>query len=81
MFVFSLILLCFLQEYDFRVRWPTVKLLTVLLRNQGNQIQQAILVSPLGMSFIFAAQHCLDFVIVVYVLKITSILLSIFPIQ
>ncbi|XP_065063529.1 general vesicular transport factor p115-like [Rhopilema esculentum] len=43
-------LLELLEEYDFRVRWPTVKLLTVLLRNQGNQIQQAILVSPLGVS-------------------------------
>jgi len=43
-------LLELLEEYDFRVRWPTVKLLTNLLKNQGNQIQQAILVSPLGVS-------------------------------
>eukprot|EP00794_Sanderia_malayensis_P011932 gene11932-13168_t len=44
------VLLGLLEEYDFRVRWPAVKLLTTLLKNQGNQVQQAILVSPLGVS-------------------------------
>lgn len=39
-----------LQEYDFHVRWPTVKLLTILLTNKGKDLQEAILVSPMGVS-------------------------------
>lgn len=37
-----------LQEFDFHVRWPGVKLLTSLLKQQGPQVQQIILVSPMG---------------------------------
>jgi len=43
-------LLALLEEYDFRVRWPTVKLLITLLTNRAIQIQQCVLVSPLGVS-------------------------------
>ncbi|XP_038648785.1 general vesicular transport factor p115 isoform X4 [Scyliorhinus canicula] len=44
------LLLSLLEEFDFHVRWPAVKLLTALLKNQGPQVQQIILVSPLGVS-------------------------------
>lgn len=40
----------FLQEYDFHVRWPTVKLLTILLTNRSRDLQECILVSPMGVS-------------------------------
>uniref|UniRef100_I3N609 General vesicular transport factor p115 n=1 Tax=Ictidomys tridecemlineatus TaxID=43179 RepID=I3N609_ICTTR len=46
---FPLILLCF-YEFDFHVRWPGVKLLTSLLKQLGPQVQQIILVSPMGVS-------------------------------
>ncbi|KAG3276410.1 USO1 vesicle transport factor [Ictidomys tridecemlineatus] len=39
-----------LQEFDFHVRWPGVKLLTSLLKQLGPQVQQIILVSPMGVS-------------------------------
>uniref|UniRef100_A0A665XE49 General vesicular transport factor p115 n=1 Tax=Echeneis naucrates TaxID=173247 RepID=A0A665XE49_ECHNA len=38
------------NEFDFHVRWPGVKLLTALLKNQGVQVQGVILVSPMGVS-------------------------------
>ncbi|KAM6941587.1 general vesicular transport factor p115 isoform 4-T4 [Lycodopsis pacificus] len=44
------LLLSLLEEFDFHVRWPGVKLLTVLLKNQGVQVQGIILVSPMGVS-------------------------------
>lgn len=44
------LLLTLLEEFDFHVRWPGVKLLTALLKNQGPQIQGIILVSPMGVS-------------------------------
>ncbi|KAL3272783.1 hypothetical protein HHI36_014243 [Cryptolaemus montrouzieri] len=44
------LVLSFLEEYDFRVRWPAVKLLTSLLANKPKEIQDIILVSPLGVS-------------------------------
>ncbi|XP_060707489.1 general vesicular transport factor p115 isoform X4 [Hemiscyllium ocellatum] len=44
------LLLSLLEEFDFHVRWPAVKLLTALLKNQGPQVQQIILVSPMGVS-------------------------------
>ncbi|EDO45455.1 predicted protein, partial [Nematostella vectensis] len=44
------LLLGILEEYEFHVRWPTVKLLTMLLTNKGNLLQQCILVSPMGVS-------------------------------
>ncbi|XP_075058158.1 general vesicular transport factor p115 isoform X4 [Mixophyes fleayi] len=44
------LLLSILEEFDFHVRWPGVKLLTTLLKQQGTQVQQIILVSPMGVS-------------------------------
>lgn len=44
------LLLTLLEEFDFHVRWPGVKLLTVLLKSQGTQVQGIILVSPMGVS-------------------------------
>ncbi|XP_047434531.1 general vesicular transport factor p115 isoform X1 [Mugil cephalus] len=44
------LLLTLLEEFDFHVRWPAVKLLTALLKNQGVQVQGIILVSPMGVS-------------------------------
>ncbi|XP_043917043.1 general vesicular transport factor p115 isoform X2 [Protopterus annectens] len=44
------LLLSILEEFDFHARWPGVKLLTALLKHQGSQVQQIILVSPMGVS-------------------------------
>lgn len=44
------LVLSFMEEYDFRVRWPAVKLLTSLLANKQKDIQEIILVSPMGVS-------------------------------
>uniref|UniRef100_W5N7M5 General vesicular transport factor p115 n=1 Tax=Lepisosteus oculatus TaxID=7918 RepID=W5N7M5_LEPOC len=44
------LLLSLLEEFDFHVRWPGVKLLTALLKNQCAQVQGVILVSPMGVS-------------------------------
>ncbi|KAH0627061.1 hypothetical protein JD844_002432 [Phrynosoma platyrhinos] len=44
------LLLTYLEEFDFHVRWPGVKLLTALLKQQGPPVQQIILVSPMGVS-------------------------------
>ncbi|KAM9315147.1 general vesicular transport factor p115 isoform 1-T1 [Pholidichthys leucotaenia] len=44
------LLLSLLEEFDFHVRWPGVKLLTALLKSQGVQVQGVILVSPMGVS-------------------------------
>lgn len=44
------LVLSFLEEYDFRVRWPAVKLLTSLLANKPKEIQDIVLVSPMGVS-------------------------------
>ncbi|KAM4809277.1 general vesicular transport factor p115 isoform 1-T1 [Rhinophrynus dorsalis] len=44
------LLLSILEEFDFHVRWPGVKLLTTLLKQQGPQVQQIVLVSPMGVS-------------------------------
>ncbi|XP_049802866.1 general vesicular transport factor p115 [Schistocerca nitens] len=44
------LVLGFLEEYDFHVRWPAVKLLTNLLANKPKEIQEIILVSPMGVS-------------------------------
>ncbi|XP_047144937.1 general vesicular transport factor p115 isoform X1 [Hydra vulgaris] len=43
-------LLGLLEEYEFRIRWATVRLLIALLNNRTIQIQQCVLVSPLGVS-------------------------------
>lgn len=42
--------LTFLEEIDFKVRWPAIKLLTSLLANRTKDIQEIILVSPMGVS-------------------------------
>lgn len=39
-------LLNLLEEYDFPVRWPTVKLLTTLLTNKTTRVQECVLESP-----------------------------------
>uniref|UniRef100_S4RHG7 Uncharacterized protein n=1 Tax=Petromyzon marinus TaxID=7757 RepID=S4RHG7_PETMA len=44
------LLLSFLEEFEFPVRWATVKLLTVLLKNRGPAVHQIILVTPTGVS-------------------------------
>ncbi|KAH3872422.1 general vesicular transport factor p115-like isoform X2 [Dreissena polymorpha] len=44
------LLLSLLEEYDFHVRWPTVKLLTTLLTNKVKELQECILVFPMGVS-------------------------------
>ncbi|KAG7459030.1 hypothetical protein MATL_G00226880, partial [Megalops atlanticus] len=44
------LILTLLEEFDFHVRWPGVKLLTALLKNQSSQVQGIILVSPMGVS-------------------------------
>ncbi|GJQ79959.1 putative protein transporter [Trypoxylus dichotomus] len=44
------LVLGFLEEYDFKVRWPAVKFLTSLLASKPKEIQDIILVSPMGVS-------------------------------
>uniref|UniRef100_A0A8C1QNW3 General vesicular transport factor p115 n=1 Tax=Cyprinus carpio TaxID=7962 RepID=A0A8C1QNW3_CYPCA len=44
------LLLTLLEEFDFHVRWPGVKLLTALLKSQCAPVQGIILVSPMGVS-------------------------------
>ncbi|XP_036407274.1 general vesicular transport factor p115-like [Megalops cyprinoides] len=44
------LILRLLEEFDFHVRWPAVKLITALLKNRCAQVQGIILVSPMGVS-------------------------------
>lgn len=44
------LVLSFLEEFDYRVRWPAVRLLTSLLASKPKEIQDIILVSPMGVS-------------------------------
>ncbi|CAO2639346.1 General vesicular transport factor p115, partial [Lemmus lemmus] len=44
------LLLSLLEEFDFHVRWPGVRLLTSLLKQLGPPVQQLVLVSPMGVS-------------------------------
>lgn len=44
------LILSHLEEYDFRVRWSAIKLLTCLLANRTKEIQEVVLVSPMGVS-------------------------------
>lgn len=44
------LLLELMEEYDFKVRWPVVKLLTGLLVHKPKDLQECILVSPMGVS-------------------------------
>lgn len=39
-----------LEEYDFRVRWPALKLLLSLTMCKPKEVQDLVLVSPMGMS-------------------------------
>ncbi|XP_025090466.1 general vesicular transport factor p115-like [Pomacea canaliculata] len=43
-------LISLLEEYDFHIRWPTVRLLTVLLTNRLKDLQECILVIPMAVS-------------------------------
>lgn len=44
------LILSYLEEYDFRVRWSAIKLLTTLLANKTKEIQEIVLISPMGVS-------------------------------
>ncbi|XP_056635041.1 general vesicular transport factor p115 [Diorhabda sublineata] len=44
------LVLSFLEDYDFRVRWPAIRLLTSLVRCRPKDVQDIILVSPMGVS-------------------------------
>jgi hypothetical protein len=44
------LLIHLLDEFDFHIRWPTVKLLNVLIKNCTKQMQECILVSPMAIS-------------------------------
>lgn len=44
------VLLDILEEYDFYVRFSTVKLLATLLTNRSARLQECILTAPMGMS-------------------------------
>lgn len=43
-------ILNFLEEFDFKVRWPAIRLLTALLANKPKDIQEIVLVSPMAVS-------------------------------
>ncbi|XP_050512744.1 general vesicular transport factor p115 [Diabrotica virgifera virgifera] len=44
------LILGFMEEYDFRVRWPAVRLMTSLVASKPKDVQDIILVSPMGVS-------------------------------
>lgn len=44
------LVLSYLEEYDFRVRWSAIKLLLCLLSNRQKEIQEVVLTSPMGVS-------------------------------
>lgn len=44
------LVLGFLEEDDFQVRWPALKLLTSLIHNRPRDLQEIILVSPMSVS-------------------------------
>lgn len=44
------LILSFLEEFDFKVRYPALKLLSHLLINKPKNIQEIILISPMGVS-------------------------------
>lgn len=44
------LLLELIEEYDFKVRWPIVRLLSGLLSHRPKELQECILVSPMGVS-------------------------------
>lgn len=44
------LVLSYLEEFDFKVRWPAVRLLTTLLDFKPKELQEIVLVSPMGIS-------------------------------
>lgn len=44
------LVLSHLEEYDFRVRWSAIKLLTNMLANRTKEIQEVVLICPMGVS-------------------------------
>ncbi|XP_046405737.1 general vesicular transport factor p115 [Ischnura elegans] len=44
------LILGLMEEYEFNVRWPAVKLFTSMLANKPKEIQEIVLVSPMGVS-------------------------------
>ncbi|XP_055683150.1 general vesicular transport factor p115 [Lutzomyia longipalpis] len=44
------LVLSYLEEYDFRVRWPSIKFLTNLIGYRPKDLQEIVLVSPMGVS-------------------------------
>lgn len=44
------LLLELIEEYDFKVRWPIVRLLVGLLQHKPKDLQECILISPMGVS-------------------------------
>lgn len=44
------LLLDLMEEFDFRVRWPAVRLLTGLLIHRAKEVQECVLTSPMGVS-------------------------------
>ncbi|XP_071442563.1 general vesicular transport factor p115 [Hetaerina americana] len=44
------LILGLMEEYDFNVRWPAVKLFTFMLSNKPKEIQEIVLISPMGVS-------------------------------
>ncbi|XP_065836374.1 general vesicular transport factor p115-like [Oscarella lobularis] len=44
------LVLTFVEDYDFHLRWPAAKLLNVLIVNKCNQMQEIIVGSPMGVS-------------------------------
>lgn len=43
-------LVSFMEEYDFRIRLPVIRLVTNLLKNRPKDVQEILLVSPMGIS-------------------------------
>ena len=37
-----------IERYEFGVRWAAVRLLTALLRGKPNEMQQIVLIMPMG---------------------------------
>ncbi|CAN7990686.1 unnamed protein product [Ixodes pacificus] len=44
------LLLDLMEEFEFKVRWPAVRLLTGLLIHRPKEVQECVLVSPMGVS-------------------------------
>ena len=37
-----------IEKYEFSVRWPAIRLLAALLRGRPTEVQQIVLVMPMG---------------------------------